>query len=180
MRVRSFRHASLAVLLLGSLLGAGCGGRTLGHVEGRVLVDGKPLQNIQVTFVPDIRENTFGPNSSAVTDEEGRYELICEEADRSPGAVIGVHRVTLVDLDAIKSAPLRQPPADENARRAGKAKNLPRTANARSSSNPKERAKRRFPAQYTDLARTPLQKQVQSGNQTIDLELTDAAQAGNR
>src|SRR5262245_5469525 len=108
MNTRNFKRASLGFVLLAPWLGAGCGerGPKLEQVEGRVLLDGKPLKNILVTFLPDPNESTFGPNSTAITDEDGHYRLVCEEKARRPGVIAGTHRVTLIDLDAV-SLPLR-------------------------------------------------------------------------
>jgi hypothetical protein len=140
-------------------------------VEGRVLLDGKPLNNILVSFLPDPNEQTFGPNSTAITDEEGHYRLVCEEKARRPGVIAGTHRVTLIDLDNVR-LPIR------GARPAG----VGPKARQQGMSNAKGKPKRRLAPQYTDWAATPLKKKVEEGSQTIDFELMriSAGRTGGR
>ena len=89
-----FRLIAL-VLLLAT---AGCGkARTeLVEVEGTVTLDGKPLPRAQVNFIHD--RTDIGPewSSSAVTDDQGNYQLICN-ANQKPGAVLARHRVLVTD-----------------------------------------------------------------------------------
>ncbi len=63
-----------AVIALGGLLLAGCGPSSdvpkLAPVHGVVTMDGKPLANATVRFIPE-----SGRPSVGVTDEQGRYEL---------------------------------------------------------------------------------------------------------
>jgi hypothetical protein len=134
-------------------------------VEGRVLLDGKPLRSILVTFLPDTEADTFGPISAAVTDEDGHYQLVCEDHSRRPGAVIGRHRVTLVDLDAVSLPDRGQQPAGMR----------PKALEKGNPSKEKRKPKRRLAAQYIDYAATPLKKQVEAGSQTINLELVGAS-----
>ena len=167
MRARNRRGAALGFILLASWLGAGCGGGPQrAQVEGRVLLDSKPIKNILVTFLPDTEADTFGPNSAAVTDEDGHYQLVCEDRPRRPGAVIGRHRVTLVDLDAVSLPDRGQHPAGMR----------PKALEKGEPSDAKGRAERRLAAQYMDYAATPLKKQVKEGNQTINLELEGASE----
>jgi hypothetical protein len=171
MKTRTRKGAALGLILLVPWLGAGCGGDPkLAQVEGRVLLDGKPLNNILVTFLPDTEANTFGPNSAAVTDEDGHYQLVCEDGARRPGAVIGVHRVTLLDLDAISLPSRGQLPAGMR----------PKALEKGNPSNAKGRLKRRLPAGYMDLAKTPLKRQVEPGSQVIDLEVTAGSRGRGR
>ncbi len=82
----------VAALLAASLL-AGCGRSvTLGEVNGTVRVDGQPLGQVFVVFIP---EDPQQPQSTGVTDAEGRFKLRCN--NRRSGAVVGQHRVTIVD-----------------------------------------------------------------------------------
>jgi hypothetical protein len=70
---------------------AGCGPRmpTLAAVEGAVTLDGKPLGNAMVIFVPD----AGGRPATAQTTESGRYRLIY--GTRAAGATLGRHRVSI-------------------------------------------------------------------------------------
>ena len=72
--------ASLALLSVAWLaLVAGCGGQEypLAPVAGSVTLDGKPLANIHVTFLPQAKgkSRNAGPASCGVTDAEGRFIL---------------------------------------------------------------------------------------------------------
>lgn len=67
------RNAVLGVtlsLLFVVLAGCGAGGPEIAYVSGKVTMDGKPLPNATVVFVP---EN--GRPAGATTDEDGEYVL---------------------------------------------------------------------------------------------------------
>jgi hypothetical protein len=91
MSLRSF--LSVAGLVSATLL-AGCGG---GHVDllvpvgGKLLVDGKPLDGVVVTFLPDISENLRG--GSGTTDESGAF-VVTDLAQNKPGLTPGNYTVT--------------------------------------------------------------------------------------
>jgi hypothetical protein len=161
------------LLLLATLPGFGCSDSNLGQVDGRVLLDGKPMQNIQVTFIPDTAENTYGPSSMAITDADGHYQLVCEEKQRRTGAVVGTHRVTLVDLDAVAmSSSDGHKPSGVNPGPQKMIKN--KSPKGPDNANTKGSSRSRLGPRYTEFAMTPLKKQVQLGAQTIDLEVADA------
>jgi hypothetical protein len=129
-----------------ALLAAGCGGSTLSPVEGTLKMNGKPLANVQVEFLPEAN----GPRSTGVTDQEGRYRLRTD--DQRTGALVATHRVVLTDLQIFDDS---SPAPGEK----GKRDILP----VRPS---------RLPPRYANIANTPLKKQVQSGPNAIDLEVT--------
>jgi len=85
------------------------------------------------------------PAGVAQTDEQGRYRLQTEMQES--GAVVAKHRVTVEDL-AILSAP-RSPDGTVL-----------------------KRSPVRFSSSYSDPLRTPLVREVKSGKQAIDLDLT--------
>jgi len=60
-----------AIFLLVFVAILGCGPRNKARVTGRITLDGQPLDKVLVMFVPDA-----GPSSGAVTDQDGRYELV--------------------------------------------------------------------------------------------------------
>jgi hypothetical protein len=152
----SFR---IATLLLVGVLACGCSNRKFGEVEGTITLDGKPLDEAEVTFVPDSLKGNTGNNASAITDEQGRYRLRTER-DRADGAILGPHRVIIVDLPVIPdlshiggAAPM---PVGQVAK-AGKPK------------------ARRFPARYESLEQTPLKAiEVKAGKQTLDFDVKSA------
>lgn len=71
------------------MVAAGCGGGLpLAPVEGIVLLDGQPLPNATVRFIPQSKE---GSSSIAETDADGKFQLTYTR-DKS-GAWIGKHKV---------------------------------------------------------------------------------------
>lgn len=82
--------ARQAVLLLGSLLLAGCGPAPRGEVTGIVTLDDAPLPDALVSFVP--QDEKLAGFASAVTDAEGRYSLM---TDDDSGALLGKYTVRI-------------------------------------------------------------------------------------
>ena len=71
----------------------GCYGKPAGfpdlaEVEGTVTVDGKPVSNLAVAFIPD-----GGRPSLGITDESGHYQLSYFRGET--GAVLGPHKVMI-------------------------------------------------------------------------------------
>jgi len=102
------RGQATAVACLTLLVLSGCGQSDrppLGTVHGTVTLDGKPLAGASLVFEPVER----GRASTAVTDADGRYELIYIRQDK--GAKVGAHRVriTAANPDSAKAEllPLR-------------------------------------------------------------------------
>ncbi len=94
--------ASFAGLLLALIAMTGCndGRPARVPVSGRVLIDGEPLTQGYVRFVPgNDRPSTgqIGP--------DGRFTLGCFEAD--DGAVTGKHRVAVIANEAINESTMR-------------------------------------------------------------------------
>lgn len=96
---RQFRILSGVGTFVALLLtfGAGCAGREFAEVEGTVTLNGRPLADVEIVFVPAAAK---GNNANACTDAQGRYKLRSEPA-RKNGTVFGPHRVTIVDLLAV-------------------------------------------------------------------------------
>jgi hypothetical protein len=138
----------------------------LGGVSGSVLLDGKPLSNVQVEFVPETRgKPKVGlPMSVGVTDEAGRYEL--HATDGRLGAAVGEHRVVVRDLALPAGGRIgSRAEADRAATVVGRAKLSPQT---------------RLPAAYMNSATSPLHLTVASGEQTLDLELSSSTALHSR
>lgn len=134
----------------------GCGrGSKFGLVEGTLKYRGKPLAKIEVQFLPDFEKGTKGPRSTAITDEEGHFTLVCD--DRRPGAVVGNHRVVLIDTMMA-----------EQMAEATKGKNRKET---REIEKEMEKVRPRIPSRYSAAATTTLLQQVFPGPQTIDLQI---------
>ena len=65
--------------------------------SGIVTLDSKPLGKALINFSPD--GGVKGPGSSAITDENGKFDLITViNGESKPGAVPGAYRVTISSL----------------------------------------------------------------------------------
>jgi hypothetical protein len=88
------------VWLFPALLLAGCSGASYktAPVSGQVKLDGKPVPNAQVTFVPvqDPAKKEPLPSSSGITDSDGRYTLVLNSGSKANGALVGKHKVIIV------------------------------------------------------------------------------------
>jgi hypothetical protein len=86
----------VALVVLGTA--TGCSSRiAVAEVDGALKIGAKPLSRVRVMFMPDPEKGTLGPISSAVTDDQGHFQLVC--ADQRLGAVVGWHRVVITDLN---------------------------------------------------------------------------------
>lgn len=84
----------VSLLLPLSLLLLGCGkGYQIAPVSGRVLMNGRPLVNVEVRFRPTGGKDL--PHSIGSTDEQGNYTLHLGDVRNTPGAVVGEHRVEI-------------------------------------------------------------------------------------
>lgn len=146
----TFRFVSLrAVALVAVVCAVGCDrGQQFTEVEGVVTCGGRPLADVEVVFLPDPEQGTFGPRSAGYTDAAGRYRLTTPGGD---GAVVGTHRVTVRDLTTIRG------PAGANTKSAGTGGAL----------------KARFAETYQSSSATPLKTvQVQPGRNVLDFNLS--------
>ena len=83
------RFAIGAVFALLMLVGCGGPAADMGFVTGVVTLDGEPVGNATIAFLP-----TAGRSSTGFTNASGEYEL-AQTRDRM-GAAIGTHKVTVV------------------------------------------------------------------------------------
>jgi hypothetical protein len=159
---RGRRASSLIVLVLVSGLGAGCQRQQVyGVVEGVVTLDGQPLTNVEVVFLPDPEKGTKGRRSVALADIDGRYRLASDTG--RPGAPVGVHRVCVNDL-------LPGPPGVGPVTPADSAEGPVGTKDEAKESHNVKRS--RFPPDYSSAIATPLRDvEVKEGQQTINLDL---------
>lgn len=137
-----------------ALTAAGCSPSppVLVPVEGTVTLDGVPLPFARVEFVPDLKQFGAEYGSTAVTDENGRFVLVCTLGKR-PGAVVGTHKVLVAEHtpdDLREANPATQAKLAEYR---AKLKNRP------------------IPDAYASLARSPLTVEVKAAG-TQDLRLT--------
>jgi hypothetical protein len=100
---------------LGSLMMGGSNIPPLGRVTGMVTLDGKPLANAVVTFIPmseEANKEAKGSGSSAYTDASGRYDL--QYSPEEFGALIGKHLISITALDPNTGRELLPPAYNSN------------------------------------------------------------------
>lgn len=130
---------------------AGCGEKVeRAEVTGVVMLDGKPMPDALVEFLPDPEQKTHGPVSAATTDEQGRFRLL--GYDQRDGAVIGSHRVMVQDRRSIPQAvtdftKVKPPPVQPS----------------------------RISSIYGSAASTPLKQEIKPGKQDLTLEVKGKA-----
>lgn len=140
---------------LAALLAAGCGGVQTATVEGTVTLNGRPLADAEVQFIPDPAQGTTGPPASAYTDKDGHYRIAAGDAG---GVVVGKHRVCINDATIMMPGGPAVDPADGGAAAGAGVPTGPR--------------KPRVPAVYSDATRTPFNPvEVKPGTQTHDFPL---------
>jgi hypothetical protein len=92
-----FLRVCTSVVVVGvALFVAGCGKNPhrLAPVSGMVTMDGEPLANALVAFLPDTKPGAKpSPTSRGETDKDGRYWLTSSED--KPGAVVGMSKVRI-------------------------------------------------------------------------------------
>lgn len=127
------------------------------EVEGIVLLDGMPLPHARVEFVPDLAHFGATLNSTAETDEAGKFRLACTQKSR-PGAVVARHWVIVAEIA------------------------LPLDSRDRDNADPERQRKREeweakltnrpIPTQYANVGTTPLKIDVTKDRKTYELQLT--------
>ena len=136
--------------------GYGCSrGSGMGSVSGVVTMDGKPLPNVVVTFVP----MEGGRAATGKTDASGKYELVY--MDRR-GAPIGKHKVSVTTPPEAQATPEVRSDSPEYMKQAmtGGAAEYAKAA----------AFKEPIPPRYN--VQTTLVYEVKSGSNVINLELT--------
>jgi hypothetical protein len=123
-------------------------GPPVAEVSGVLKLDGQPAPDFIVQFVPDSDNNANAPPSSGKTDAEGRFRLMTDDKYRKEGAVVGLHRVVLLDDRSVIA------PVDRFD--MAKRKLVPPS---------------RIPDRYTTVQSTPLRQEVKPGPQDVTLEV---------
>ena len=104
-----FKGSGISLLLVIVLAFPGCGAKPNYAVRGSVTLDGKPLPEARVTFLP---RDSNGTAAMAITDPQGLYQL--EQGFNIQGAAAGEYKVTIttfVDGDPFSDPPV--PPIPE-------------------------------------------------------------------
>lgn len=149
------RFVLTTVLALSAIL-AGCSGRGMGQVKGKVSVGGQPINNGTIMFYP-----AEGPGAVGEIGQDGTYTLRTHKP--GDGAVIGTHKVAIHatsvgpgTLEAPKSLDdeLRDPAAGKAVRNLvpGKITWL-------------------VPEKYSTPNESPLTAEVKAGQNTIDFDI---------
>jgi hypothetical protein len=147
------RGGKIVAAFLFAILQAGCG-KTLPspppivEVEGVVLLDGKPLNKVEVRFVPEVNCGVQYI-AKGITNQQGRFTLTC---NGKPGACECENRVLVLE------APFPAELKGENAQ-------LQLIKYLKSLGD-------RPPSRYANLAESPLVASVQAGKKQYTLELT--------
>jgi len=137
-------HCLLQVVLL-----AGCTGSRTSPVEGDVRLDGKPLPNASIHFVPQ----GTGRDATGTTDQNGHF--VMSTFNPKDGVVAGEYKI-VISPPAGSAEPTRYASAEEAM--AAAAKSPPKTDTS-------------FPQEYTRADQTPLSQKVPvEGQLTIDLK----------
>ena len=124
-------------------------------VEGTLRLDGKPLDNCLITFLPEPGQEARRRHSTGLTDRHGFYRLRCD--DQQAGAATGRHRVTVQDL-SVSTGVRRRDHGTVDLE-------MDQTA------PPPPVRRSRVPERYMSASDTPLRKEVKPGHQVIDLEI---------
>lgn len=139
------RMSSLAVLTVGLVVVTGCSrGPKLVPVNGRVTLDGKPVQEMLINFQPV--GNTTGEGAHAMTDTDGRFTL--SDMRGGTGAHVGEYKVSFY-------------PA------LGRKKEGDPTTDVVS-----DGSKSGFPRIYLDADKSPLRATIPEGGGTAEVILT--------
>ncbi len=135
----------------------GCGGSSPpAIVEGTLRLNGKPLDNCLVTFLPEPGQEAQGLRSSALTDKDGSFCL--RQDDQREGASTGWHRITVQDM-SVSTGVIRRDngKVDEVVEKIAAAPPVRRS---------------RVPQQYMSPKDTPLRRELTAGKQVIELEIS--------
>lgn len=117
------------------------------------MLNGNPVPNAYVQFIPQLDEFGAEYNSSAVTDEAGKFTLTCA-MNSQPGAAVCEHRVLVTEA-----------PASEEFRGLDGASQAKYAAHLRSLRN------RPIPPQYNSALQTPLKVNVSKDQLNYELIL---------
>jgi hypothetical protein len=153
----ALRFALLVSMLLLIALVAGCGPSRPNVVEARgvVLLDNQPLPNAVVEFIPVLEGFGSEMNSTATTDEQGRFTLKSNWQNQN-GAASGKNKVVVYE-----GAP---PGAAAESRERG--------SRSRVVTPPVQQFNRPIPQKYGSVGSTPLEVEVKPGQAEYKIEMT--------
>jgi len=147
---------ALTFVSLGSAFLTGCGGSSAPTVTGTVTMDGQPLSNAQVTFTPA----DGGQTAIGKTDSSGKFELYRRDERGAPVGSYEVRVTTIAEPGTAISSDIPSDSEDYLSQVGGES--------SRNASKPS--TKEAIPARYN--TQTTLTREVESGKNKFDLELT--------
>jgi len=155
-RMNHVRHVALrSWLLFAFLVLFGCGQDVPpATVEGTLRMNGKPVDNCLITFLPESAPEAVGPHSTGVTDQRGYYRL--RLPDQREGAVLGWHRVVVQDLSVSTGVRRRDHGTIDQETAEGA---------------PPPIRQSRVPPSYGTAQTTPLREEIKTGSQVIDFTI---------
>lgn len=145
---------------------AGCGSKSkrppLGTVRGKVTYNGAPVKNAMVTFLG----NGAPRMAKGTTDDKGEYQLTSYE--ENDGAMVGSHVVTVMPMGVFDESTAVVP---EDYTAMNESLDGARQLSAKQMEELQKKPP--VPVRYTDRSTTDLKRDVQAGENVIDLELVD-------
>lgn len=165
----------LVLFLLFSISAIGCGNSdrpSLANASGKVTLDGQPVAQATVTFVPV----DGGRPSTAITDAQGQYTM--NSFDDAQGAIVGDHNVSVMKIDGPGAQLPEQaddPTAgggDESATGENSLSPAIGEADGRQSQSDSDQINYLVPAKYMDATTSGLKISVPaSGSDSLDIVL---------
>ncbi|HZZ78171.1 MAG TPA: hypothetical protein VFE62_06615 [Gemmataceae bacterium] len=150
---RALRVAGAALCLATGLVGCAPTPPAVVEAEGVVLLNGEPLPNAQIQFVPDLKHFGAKYNSQAISDAQGRFQLKCSNKGEA-GAAVANHWVVVTDAPMPKELRGVDGAAQEKA-----AEWLESQTN------------RPIPTEYGSVGTTPLKVEVTKDKKSYELKL---------
>lgn len=143
-----------------------------GPVEGVVTLDGKPLDTVEIVFLPDPVKGTKGARAACYTDAQGRFKLTSEKYGQE-GALVGYHRVVIRDITSLPDPPgANRDHPNEGLEPTAQRGDGVKTALAQKQTAGSSTKKSRVPPEYEDANRTPFQNiEVTANGQTLNFDV---------
>jgi hypothetical protein len=119
---------------------------------GKVLLNGQPLPNAVVQFVPEIEHFGAEMNSTGTTDEKGEFKLTCPTRNVD-GAAVATHRVLVFEVVPADMRGMDEKSQEKAAKHQASLKNRP------------------IPPKYATFSLTPVRVTVEAGKTSYLVDL---------
>jgi hypothetical protein len=148
------QRRAFAVVLVLTMAGCARVAPPITEVEGVVLLNKQPLPNAYVEFVPELEHFGAELNSRGITDDQGRFQLVCAQHQQA-GAVVAKHRVLVLEAPTPEEFRQQTQEAQEKyAQYRAKLKNRP------------------IPSAYASVSQSPLRVEVTADRKSYTLDLS--------